>query len=109
MGLIHLEAKKDIKTKKIIDAPLNTYLEFMENAVPNERYMGVIFETSEGKRVLYEVQEGWIYDDIENYSIVEEDFAYDAEDIANFIDIEDISRLFWEDFKKYEETGEQHQ
>lgn len=71
---IKYENKENVKNNGIVaDYPVGTIVKY---AIDNDRfdadqYIGVVLETTEGKRVLYDIEDNCIYDDVENYNVVE--------------------------------------
>lgn len=71
---IKYENKENVKNNGIVaDYPVGTIVkyevyDYIDN---NDQYIGVVLETTEGKRVLYDIEDNCIYDDVENYTVVE--------------------------------------
>lgn len=70
---IKYENKENVKNNGIVaDYPVGTIVKYaLDDYLDSENYVGIVLETTEGKRVLYDIEDNCIYDDIENYTVVE--------------------------------------
>lgn len=69
---IEFKNKKETEIEtSITDYAVGTIVRYTTREFENESFIGIILETSDDDYVLYDIEDDRIYDDIDNYIVIE--------------------------------------